>query len=66
LQGIIEARNILKHETPTLVFSKGGPGSVAVGIAAWTLKIPLYIHESDTVPGFSNRVLSHFATKIFL
>jgi len=66
LQGIFDARKILKQEQPKLVFSKGGPGSVAVGIAAWILRIPLYIHESDTVPGFSNKVLGHFATRIFL
>ena len=30
------------------------------------LGIPLYIHESDTVPGFSNKVLGRFATRIFL
>lgn len=66
LQGIFDARKILKREQPKLVFSKGGPGSVAVGVAAWILGIPLYIHESDTIPGFSNRVLGHFATRIFL
>jgi len=66
LQGVLDARKILKQEQPKLVFSKGGPGSVAVGVAAWTLNIPLYIHESDTVPGFSNKVLGHFATQIFL
>lgn len=66
LQGIYDARKVLKREQPKLIFSKGGPGSVAVGIAAWSLGIPLYIHESDTVPGFSNKVLGHFATRIFL
>lgn len=48
------------------IFSKWWPGSVAVGIAAWSLGIPLYIHESDTIPGRSNRILGTFATKIFL
>jgi UDP-N-acetylglucosamine--N-acetylmuramyl-(pentapeptide) pyrophosphoryl-undecaprenol N-acetylglucosamine transferase len=48
------------------IFSKGWPGSVAIGIAAWSLWIPLYIHESDTIPGRSNRILGKFATKIFL
>lgn len=66
LQGIMDARRVLTTERPKLVFSKGGPGSVAVGIAAWSLGIPLYIHESDMVPGFSNKVLGHFATRIFL
>lgn len=66
LQGVWEAKKILSQEQPKLVFSKGGPGSVAVGIAAWNLGIPLYIHESDTVPGFSNKVLGRFAAHIFL
>lgn len=30
LQGVLDARKILKQEQPKLVFSKGGPGSVAV------------------------------------
>ena len=50
----------------TCLFSKWWPGSVAIGIAAWSLWITLYIHESDTIPGRSNRILSKFATKIFL
>ncbi len=48
------------------VFSKGWPWSVAVGIAAWSLGIPLYIHESDTIPGRSNRILGKIAMRIFL
>ncbi len=39
---------------------------MALGIAAWTLRIPLYIHESDTIPGRSNALLGKIATKIFL
>lgn len=68
LRGILEARKILKYysKNNSCVFSKGWPGSVAVGIAAWTLGIPLYIHESDTVPGRSNQILGRLATKIFL
>ncbi len=68
--GFLWAKKILKmikskHER-MMMFSKWWPGSVAIGIAAWSLWIPLYIHESDTVPGRSNRVLGKFATKIFL
>ena len=48
------------------IFSKGWPGSVAIGIAAWSLGIPLYIHESDTIPGRSNRILGKIAETIFL
>ncbi len=57
---------IEKGRSDVCVFSKWWPWSVAVGIAAWTLDIPLYIHESDTIPGRSNRILGKIATKIFL
>lgn len=68
IQGILEARKMLKDysKNTSCVFSKGWPWSVAVGIAAWTLWLPLYIHESDTVPWKSNQILGKFATKIFL
>jgi UDP-N-acetylglucosamine:LPS N-acetylglucosamine transferase len=48
------------------LFSKWWPGSMAIGLAAWSLYIPLYIHESDTIPGRSNRILGRFANKVFL
>lgn len=66
LRGIFQARAILLIEKPDIIFSKGWPGSVAVGIASWLLMIPLWIHESDTVPGWSNRLLGRIAQKIFL
>lgn len=67
LKWILQARHILKKwNNASCVFSKGGPWSLAIGIAAWSLNIPLFLHESDTVPGFSNRVLGRIATKVFL
>ena len=72
IQGILQARKILSMHSALCtmhslcVFSKWWPGSVAIGIAAWTLWIPLYIHESDTIPGRSSRILGKLATKIFL
>ncbi len=66
--GFYKAWKILRwiQDKNLCVFSKGWPGSVAIGIAAWSLWIPLYIHESDTIPGRSNRILGKFATRIFL
>ena len=67
LKGIFQARTLLKkNRKNSCIFSKWWPWSVAIGIAAWTLRIPLYIHESDTIPGRSNRILAKFATQIFL
>ncbi|TSC51829.1 MAG: UDP-N-acetylglucosamine--N-acetylmuramyl-(pentapeptide) pyrophosphoryl-undecaprenol N-acetylglucosamine transferase [Parcubacteria group bacterium LiPW_41] len=49
---------------PDVLFSKGGPGSIPVVIAAWFYRIPIVIHESDAVPGLSNKISSKFADKI--
>lgn len=63
-KGIKEARNLLLYEKPDVVFAKGGFVSLPVGIAAWLLRTPLVIHESDTVMGLSNKIMSKFAKKV--
>lgn len=66
IRGIFQARAVLLAEKPDIVFSKGWPGSVSVGIAAWMLMIPLWLHESDTIPGRSNLLLGFLAERVFL
>ena len=51
---------------PHLVFSKGGSGSLPVCFCAKLFKIPLFIHESDIIPGLSNRIASKWARRIFV
>lgn len=65
LKGCLEARTTLKKIKPQLVFSKGGFVSVPVIVAAKTLGIPIYIHESDMTPGLANKISQRFATRIF-
>ena len=60
LQSVIK----LKKWCPDVIFAKGGYVCLPVGIAAHFLKIPLVIHDSDTVPGLTNRVLSRWASAI--
>ena len=48
-----------------VVFSKGWYVSLPVVIAAWLLRKPIILHESDTKPGLANRICSRFATTIF-
>jgi UDP-N-acetylglucosamine--N-acetylmuramyl-(pentapeptide) pyrophosphoryl-undecaprenol N-acetylglucosamine transferase len=51
---------------PNLIFSKGGPSSVSVVFVGWLLRIPIFIHDSDSIPGLTNKISSFFAKKIFL
>jgi|YNPMSStandDraft_2_1061718.scaffolds.fasta_scaffold02525_7 UDP-N-acetylglucosamine--N-acetylmuramyl-(pentapeptide) pyrophosphoryl-undecaprenol N-acetylglucosamine transferase len=51
---------------PDVIFSKGGPGTIGVILAGWFLRIPIIIHDSDSVPGLSNKIAGLFAKKIIL
>lgn len=56
----------LKKFKPDFVFVTGGYVSYPVGISAKKLKIPLFLHEQNVIPGLSNLKLSKYATKIFV
>ena len=64
-KGFWQARRILKRIKPKLVFSKGGFVTVPVVLAAKSLGIPVYLHESDMTPGLANRIAMRFTNKIF-
>ncbi len=49
---------------PDVVFSKGGPGALPVILSAWFYRIPIIIHESDSLPGLTNALSSIFASRI--
>lgn len=64
--GIFQAFLILFFWAPDLIFSKGGYGSIPTVIAGHLLGVPVFMHESDIVPGMANRLLGKFAMEIFV
>lgn len=65
LGGFFAARRLLKKIRPALLFSKGGFVSVPPCVAAASLDIPVFTHESDYSPGLATRINIRFAKKIF-
>ncbi len=61
---LLQALFYLYRIMPDAVFSKGGTGAFPVVFAAWCYRIPVVIHESDSVPGLQNRLSGTFAKKI--
>jgi len=64
LKGVFEARTILRHEKPDLVFAKGGYVSLPVGLAAKLQNITIISHESDIIMGLANRKIAKYATRV--
>lgn len=58
-------REFLK-ERPCAAVCFGGFVSFPVGAAAWVLRIPLFLHEANAIPGMANRLLRHWAKKMFV
>jgi UDP-N-acetylglucosamine--N-acetylmuramyl-(pentapeptide) pyrophosphoryl-undecaprenol N-acetylglucosamine transferase len=63
--GFLQAFFHLLFLNPDLIFSKGGFGSFPVVFSGWLLRTPIFLHESDSVPGLANRLLANFALEIF-
>lgn len=49
---------------PEVVFSKGGPGTLPVVWSASFFRIPIVLHESDSIPGRTNLACAKAATRI--
>lgn len=49
---------------PDVVFSKGGFSAVPVVLAAKVLRIPIIVHESDTIPGRATKLTAKYADRV--
>lgn len=65
VNAILQARRHMKAWQPDAVLGMGGYVSGPGGIAAWTLGIPVILHEQNAVAGLTNQWLSKIATKVF-
>lgn len=66
LNGYAQSRKILKEFSPDLVLGVGGYASAPLLLAARGMRVRLFIHEQNAVPGLANRVLGRFSERIFI
>jgi len=64
--GVFQALLKLFFLYPDVVFSKGGYAAFPTLVAARILRIPVFMHESDSVPGRVSLWTSKFASRIAL
>lgn len=66
LQDVIKCYRFLGNEKPDAVLGMGSFASFGICFAAKLRRIPLYLHEGNSVVGASNCFLSKSAKKLFL
>ncbi|MCW5947517.1 MAG: undecaprenyldiphospho-muramoylpentapeptide beta-N-acetylglucosaminyltransferase [Fimbriimonadales bacterium] len=64
LKAIPQARKLLNANKPEVVFSTGGYAAGPVVSAAKSQRIPIVIHEQNTIPGRTHRVAGRFARRV--
>jgi UDP-N-acetylglucosamine--N-acetylmuramyl-(pentapeptide) pyrophosphoryl-undecaprenol N-acetylglucosamine transferase len=57
----VRATRMLRRLRPDVVVGFGGYVSIPVGVAARLTRIPLVLHEQNSVPGMANSTLSRWA-----
>jgi UDP-N-acetylglucosamine--N-acetylmuramyl-(pentapeptide) pyrophosphoryl-undecaprenol N-acetylglucosamine transferase len=62
--GTAQSMCFLIKKRPSLVVGVGGYASGPLVISAWVLRIPILIHEQNSIPGMTNKWLGKIANKI--
>ena len=65
-RSVFQSMGHIKRFAPDVVFGVGGYSAGPVCMAAKLKGIPSAIHEQNTVPGFTNRMLARFVDRIFV
>lgn len=63
---IFQVRRLLKQQQIEAVFTTGGYIAGPAIAAAWSLGIPVVLHESNALPGKTTRLLSRFCRRVAL
>jgi len=61
-----QSGSILKQFAPDIVVGVGGYASGPVVLAAHFMSFPTAIAEQNAIPGVTNKILGHFADRIFI
>jgi len=61
---MIDSVRIFRQVRPDIAIGVGGYSSGPVILVAWLMGIPTVIHEQNTLPGLTNRILSRFVDAV--
>ncbi|MFH1980781.1 MAG: undecaprenyldiphospho-muramoylpentapeptide beta-N-acetylglucosaminyltransferase [Pseudomonadota bacterium] len=64
--GTMQSMLIIWQFRPVAVVAVGGYASGPVALAAWLLRIPVVLHEQNTIAGITNRLLAPLARRVYV
>lgn len=64
LRALWQSLVILRRQQPDVVLGMGGFVSGPGGVAAWLLRLPVCVHEQNSVAGMTNLLLSRLARRV--
>ncbi len=62
--GLVDSWRLVTRHRPSAVLGVGGYAAGPVVAAAWARRIPTVVHESNAVPGLTNRLLAGIAGRV--
>ncbi|MFO7665415.1 MAG: undecaprenyldiphospho-muramoylpentapeptide beta-N-acetylglucosaminyltransferase [Desulfobacterales bacterium] len=65
-KGMFESYRIIRDFKPDLVIGVGSYSSGPLVIMARLLRVKTALHEQNTIPGITNRILSRFADRVYV
>lgn len=65
-KSLYQAYRILKGFSPDLVLGVGGYAAGPLVFMAWIMGFSTAIHEQNSIPGLTNRILGRFVDRIFI
>lgn len=60
-RSVREARRVLRRTRAQALVGFGGYVSIPAYLAAWTMRVPVVVHEANKLAGISNRIGARFA-----
>ncbi|MDO8494081.1 MAG: glycosyltransferase, partial [Deltaproteobacteria bacterium] len=64
VRGVFSAISLLREEKPDVIVGVGGYVQAPVILAAFLLRKPILLVETNAIPGYSNRYLQFFADRV--
>jgi UDP-N-acetylglucosamine--N-acetylmuramyl-(pentapeptide) pyrophosphoryl-undecaprenol N-acetylglucosamine transferase len=65
LRALVQSAQVLRRVRPDVVLGFGGYISLPAGLMAAVMRIPLMLHEQNSVAGAANRLLARLARRVF-